>query len=168
MRQPVFMPRRPGRFSGRSFSGRRGALLVCVLVCLLVASALVTTMLRHTLRSRREVRVNHQRIQTEFLLDAGILRAAHQLKKSPKYVGESWQPSGAIDRFPNALVEIRVASSETDSTLSEVRVTASLGVALVDAQTSTASRTQRTYIFDSTSQLIESEVNNPTDTSNAE
>jgi hypothetical protein len=163
MRKSFCKPRRPG-----SFHARPGALLVCVLVCLLVASALVTTMLRHTLRSRREVRVNHQRIQTEFLLDAGILRAARQLKKSPEYVGESWQPSGAIDRFPNAMVEIEVASSEADSALSEVRVTASLGVALQDAQTSAASRTQRTYVFETTSELMESEPNNPTDTSNAE
>jgi type II secretory pathway component PulK len=125
---------------------RGGALLVCVLVCLLVASSLVTAMTHNALRFRRDVRLQHQMRQTQLLLDAGVLRAARLLRASNDYSGEAWRPAGAIDRFDNPQVEIKVTSIDTDSR--RVEVIASLGAAADDGQQNTASRTRRTHIFD--------------------
>jgi type II secretory pathway component PulK len=124
---------------------RGGALLICVMVCLLVASSLVTTTTHNALCSRRDVRVQHQMRQTELLLDAGVLRAARLLRVSDDYQGESWRPTGAIDRFDGALVEIRVTSNGSNSRV--VEVIASLGVAVDDLQRNRASRTRRTHTF---------------------
>lgn len=125
---------------------RGGVLLVCVLVCLLVACSLVTAMVHNALRFRRDVHLQHQMRQTELLLDAGVLRAARRLRTSADYQGESWQPEGAIQRFDNPQVEIRVTSLAADSR--RVEVTASLGTADQDGRKYAASRTQRSHIFD--------------------
>jgi len=130
----------------RSRRESRGTVLVCVLVCLLVATTLVTTMTRSALQSRREVRLQHQMRQTELLLDAGVLRAAHQLRASNDYQGESWQPASAIERFDNPQIEIQVEALDADSR--RIKVIASLGVADHNGQRLVASRTQRTHTFD--------------------
>ena len=77
-------------------SPRSAALLICVLVCLLVASSIVMATTHTALRERRNVRIEHQMLQTQLLLDAGILRAAAQLRSSPRYEGETWQPKASI------------------------------------------------------------------------
>lgn len=124
---------------------RRGALLICVLVCLLVACALISSTVRSALRSRRDVRVQHQMRQTELLLDAGVLRAARLLRASADYQGESWRPTTAITRFDNALVKIHVTRGDNDSRL--VEVIASLGVAVDDVKQTRALLTRRTHTF---------------------
>lgn len=124
---------------------RGGAVLVCVLVCLLVATSLVTSMTRNALRFRRDVRAQHQLRQTELLLDAGVLRAARRLQRANDYRGESWRPEGAIDRFDNPQVEIRVESIDGDSR--RVEVAASLGAGGDDGRQYVASRTRRTHVF---------------------
>ena len=126
---------------------RRGALVVCVLVCLLVASAIVTATTRMALRSRRDVRTEHQMRQTLLMLDAGILRAARRVQASPDYQGESWRPTAAITSFEGAKVEIRVTVDEQQDDTRRVEVTASLGVAVEDARQKTASLTRRSHTF---------------------
>jgi len=130
-----------------NWNERPGAVLVCVLVCMLVAMALVTTMTRSALRCRREVRFEHQLAQTEFLLDAGIHRAARQLGKSDDYQGESWRPAQAITRFDSPLVEIQVSTDANQAGRKLVQVTASLGVSVKDADQIHASLTRRTHSF---------------------
>ena len=125
---------------------RGGALLICVLVCLLVASAMVTATTRSALQSRRNVRLQHQMRQTELLLDAGVLRAASQLQLSDDYEGETWRPKGALDRFDNPLVEIRISSGEQQDDSRRVEVIASLGVS-DDPKRTNATLTRRTHTF---------------------
>ena len=125
---------------------RGGALLICVLVCLLVASAMVTATTRSALQSRRNVRLQHQMRQTELLLDAGVLRAASQLQLSDDYEGETWRPKGALDRFDNPLVEIRISSGEQQGDSRRVEVIASLGIS-DDPKRINASLTRRTHTF---------------------
>jgi hypothetical protein len=125
---------------------RDGALLICVLVCLLVASAMVTATTRSALQSRRNVRLQHQMRQTELLLDAGVLRAASQLQLSDDYEGETWRPNGAIGRFGNPLVEIRISAGEKKGDSRHVEVIASLGIP-DDPQQINASLTRRTHTF---------------------
>ncbi len=124
---------------------RRGVLLFCVLVCLLVTSAIATATMQSALRARREVRWSHQMQQTQWLLEAGVHRAAKQLRQSDQYQGETWRPADAIAHFDNAAVVIRVTPADDGS--NEVNVTARLGVGLEDTRSTTVSRTTRSHQF---------------------
>lgn len=160
--------------TNRRSNTRHGVLVICVLVCLLVAGTIVTATTHLALRSRRDVRLEQQMRQTELLLDAGILRAARQLKTSGEYDGETWRPTDAVSRFDNARVDIRVTVDEQDKDFRHVEVIASLGVAVDDVQQKTASLTRRSHSFrvkpsnsSPTSDSSDSESSNP-DFSNAE
>jgi hypothetical protein len=160
--------------SNQRSGARHGALVICVLVCLLVASTIVTATTHLALRSRRDVRIEQQMRQTELLLDAGILRAARQLKTPGDYESETWRPTDAVSRFDNARVDIRVTVDEQVKGSLRVEVIASLGVAVDDVQQKTASLTRRSHSFrvkPSNSSLAsdssDSESSNP-DFSNAE
>jgi hypothetical protein len=119
---------------------RKGGMMVCVLVCLFVSIAIVAGSVHHAVRMHREVRLQQQMLQTQFLLDAGILRAVERLNQTPDYQGETWHPETAITRYPNPLVEIRVDADRVD-------VTASLGIAVEAGQQLIASRTKRSHTF---------------------
>jgi hypothetical protein len=106
---------------------RGGIVVVCALVCLLVASAIVMAMTQSALRWQRHVRLSHQMQQTDLLLDAGLLRAATQLKRSADYQGESWRPAAALDGFDRVEVAIRIDADPQDPQRRQVHVTATLG-----------------------------------------
>lgn len=91
---------------------RSGSVLICVLACLGVVIALVMTTMQSSLRGRREVRMQRQLIQTEFLCEAGVQRAVQQLKKSPEYQGEKWLPKLGSTSFGIAAIEIRIEPSK--------------------------------------------------------
>ncbi len=136
------------RRSGSDFrSGdRRGALLICTLVCLLVSTSLVGILIHRAIRSRRHVHTLHQLRQTELLLDAGVLRAATRLQSDPQYSGELWEPSIAIEAFPNPTVTIRVDGT-TSPAERFVAVTASLGDESTDDQAALGIATRRSHSF---------------------
>ena len=90
---------------------RSGTILICVLVCLGIVITLVMTTMQSSLRGRREVRMQRQLIQTEFLCEAGVQRAVQQLKKTPEYKGEKWFPKLGSTSFENAVIEIRLEPS---------------------------------------------------------
>ncbi len=121
---------------------RSGTVLICVLACLGIVIALVMTTMQSSLRGRREVRMQRQLIQTEFLCEAGVQRAVQQLKKSPEYKGEKWFPKLGSTSFGNAAIEIRIEpSQEVVNTLrAEVFAT------LADSADSN-DRMQRTHTF---------------------
>jgi hypothetical protein len=125
---------------------RSGTLVVCVLICLLVVSSLIGTATHSSLRLRRGIRMEHQMIQTELLLDAGILRAAKQLQISEDYQGETWQPSSEHVGFVAPLVEIRVTNQD-DSATRSVEVIAQLGSPLENLERSNVSQTRRSRTF---------------------
>ena len=91
---------------------RSGTILICVLACLGIVIALVMTTMQSSLRGRREVRMQRQLIQTEFLCEAGVQRAVQQLKRSPEYKGEKWFPKLGSTSFGNAAIEIRIEPSQ--------------------------------------------------------
>ena len=91
---------------------RSGTILICVLVCLGIVITLVMTTMQSSLRGRREVRMQRQLIQTEFLCEAGVQRAVQQLKRSPEYKGEKWFPKLGSTSFGNAAIEIRIEPSQ--------------------------------------------------------
>lgn len=101
---------------------RSGSVLICVLVCLAIVTALAASMLQTALQARKAVRQEIQLSQSEFLLAAGVQRAAEQLSDDPAYTGETWQlTSAAIPGQESALVEIKVTPVAADgSALVEV------------------------------------------------
>ena len=105
---------------------RSGTILICVLACLGIVIALVMTTIQSSLRGRREVRMQRQLIQTEFLCEAGVQRAVQQLKKSPEYKGEIWFPKLGSTSFENAVIEIRLEPSTDAINTSRAEVIATL------------------------------------------
>jgi hypothetical protein len=92
---------------------RRGAILIVALVCLLLVMALVALLLQGTLRARRQLRAERDRRQAEFLLTAGIERAAQRLAAEADYRGETWDlPAEAIVGTSTGQVTIRAARAE--------------------------------------------------------
>ena len=61
---------------------RRGFLAVCVLACLAIAATTMAITVRCTLQARRNTRLEHQMLQTEWLLDAGVHRALRSAARS--------------------------------------------------------------------------------------
>lgn len=149
--------------TGNRRTAREGALLICVLVCMLVASAMVTVITGTALQSRRNLRLQHQLRQTELLLDAGILRAANQVRRSDQYEGETWRPGDALTRFDNPVVEIRIANVDGPDGSTHVEVVASLGNQ-ADPNRARASLTQRSHTFS----IQQSETSSTPESSTAE
>lgn len=119
---------------------RSGVLAVCTLACLTIAAATMTITVHATLRARRHAKLEHQLIQTEWLLDAGVRRAMASMKGQSNYQGETWIPTGALDRFGTATVEVTVS---TDSSVSAtVKVTAT-----IIEPSARASTTRRSHLF---------------------
>lgn len=88
---------------------RRGSWLFCVIAVMAVVTSLVALMARDAIMARREVKLRLQLHQTDRLLDAGILRAAKQLKQNSNYDGEVWTPDVQFsDRETESVVRISV------------------------------------------------------------
>lgn len=128
------------------FSSRQGTLVVCVLVCLLVVASLAGATTHAALRWRRSIRLDRQMLQTELLLDAGILRAAKQLRSSADYRGETWRPSRESVGFESPMVEIQVTRRDDPAT-HQVKVVAQLGTPLSELQRTISSHTRRSHTF---------------------
>lgn len=119
---------------------RSGVLAVFVLACLVVAAALMAITVEVAIRARRQTRLEHQMVQTEWLLDAGIRRATVKLRNQPEFKGETWVPSGALERFGSASVEIAVTNDDTSSKQVEV-------IATIAGSSRTGKSTQRSHRF---------------------
>ncbi|TWT76681.1 hypothetical protein CA13_71780 [Planctomycetes bacterium CA13] len=130
----------------RQSTNRTGAFLIAALVCLLVSTTLAVAAIRSAVVAQRELRIQKQRLQTEFLLGAAIARAAHKVNTSGEYAGETWIPSELVQTWPLAEADITVKPIE-DSNELEVHVTARLST-ISDNRTNMQSyRTQRSYKF---------------------
>lgn len=102
------------RMAGTRRTRRRGTALVGVLACLLVGTLLTGLTVQSALRGRREARLERQRLQTEWLLEGGLIRAVKALQASNEYAGETWQPDLQVEPLCNAEVEIKVKPAATD------------------------------------------------------
>jgi hypothetical protein len=109
-----------------------GAVTVAVLVCLAVVMMLIASTLQASLRMRQEVRTHKQRLQAEYLCDAGFLRAEKKLLQNAGYEGEDWSPE--LPDLPGlkTRIIIRIQESESDSGSQELVVTASVVALGVD------------------------------------
>lgn len=71
---------------------RCGSITICVLACLIIVVSMVGWIARDAVSARRETKLRLQMIQTDRLLDAGILRAVRKSEDEPEYSGETWSP----------------------------------------------------------------------------
>jgi len=71
---------------------RQAAILVAVLLTMLVVTSMVGTTMVMSLRTQRECRVERQRIQLQFLCEAGAMRASVKLAMDPAFAGDRWLP----------------------------------------------------------------------------
>lgn len=74
---------------------RSGAVLIAALLCVLIVTTILGAMIEGTLHIRRQFRNERNHRQAEFLLQAGIDRAAYQLATNTNYQGETWLLPGA-------------------------------------------------------------------------
>ncbi len=118
---------------------RRGAVLVCVVACLAVVTTIVATSIQFTLRMRSEARLQRQRLQAEYLCEAGVMRAVKRLKDDSSYQGETWSPNIEPSRYHRGTI---VIGRETAPEGREYRVTV---VASVFATPDDAQAVQRTH-----------------------
>lgn len=134
---------------------RSGTVLILVLACLVVVTALIGSATQAALRGRQAARIQKQLRQTELLCEAGVLRAAQQLRKSTRYEGEQWTPrlttaaqdasrsnsTSDVRADSEATVEIRVTRSD-DSDSSSVEV-----IARLDSHLRNSGPIQRSHRF---------------------
>jgi hypothetical protein len=96
----------------RASARRRGAVLICVLACCLTALSLSLTAVRQALRSTRESKQLLKLRQTEWLLNAGVLRVRQKLQ-DVAYTGETWEIPSSVTRSEAAVIWISVDPSSS-------------------------------------------------------
>jgi hypothetical protein len=97
-------------------STRSGVAALLVLICLSFATVVATLLIQAALAERTYANRIALTYQTDWLVEAGIDRAAAQLGQSATYKGETWPVSFQIaDRALNGVVhiEIKTAGSQT-------------------------------------------------------
>ena len=93
----------------RCCRSRRGAVVICALVCLAVVAAMLAALVKTTLLTQRQLRVESFATQADWCADAGCARAARRLSGEAVYAGEIWDVLPDPDRSPRiARVEIVV------------------------------------------------------------
>jgi len=101
-------------------SPRRGVAIIAVIALYAVAITMIGAWIHTALSHQRQARLRHEKMQTTWLADAGLRRAAAQLIKDSSYRGEHWMiESDQLGGKHAAAVEIRIeaippASEETE------------------------------------------------------
>jgi len=150
------MKRSSIRLIGSSLDGRSrrhprsGAILIFAMLALLVMSMLGASLVRTSLASLRQLHREQQRLQADWLADAGCQRAVLQLQTDVGFVGEHWHvPADQLPSSLTGVVHIAVAAdpkSESNRTVTVVaeypqegvcrnRVTRQLTVSLTKSET---------------------------------
>ncbi len=100
---------------------RRGGIIVISMVCLMLASFLIVHLAKLTFANRAQQRKELQIEQAAWLAEAGVSRAAFQLRTDPSYTGETWNiDANELGGFHSGQVTITVSAEDR----SQVTVTA--------------------------------------------
>jgi Tfp pilus assembly protein PilX len=111
---------------------RCGFAIIGVLVCFVVASLLLVSWLKTVSFERQQGRAAGDRLQAEWLAEAGIDRAAARLAEKADYAGETWNISAEeLSARDAAAVEIRVAAVADHPDRRTIEVVADYPVELV-------------------------------------
>jgi hypothetical protein len=108
---------------------RHGAVLICVLACCFTALSLSLIAVRQALRSTRESKQILKLRQTEWLLNAGVLRVRQKLQDA-HYTGETWEIPASVTGSEAAVVSVNIepASSADNGLARTVTITVESGM----------------------------------------
>lgn len=96
---------------GRKIS-RRGAALLLVVIAIVVSTMIVGTLAQMAIAQHRQVRREHERVQTFWLVESGLDRAAARLSRDADYTGEDWRVDVAGRQEPRqGVVTIRITKA---------------------------------------------------------
>ncbi|HVW38421.1 MAG TPA: pilus assembly PilX N-terminal domain-containing protein [Pirellulales bacterium] len=95
----------------RKSQARRGAALVMALVAITVLTIIGGALVRLAVVETKTVDVQQRERQARRLAEAGVARAAAQLKADPKYRGETWSLAGA-NALPGGPAQVTIEVSE--------------------------------------------------------
>jgi len=107
----------------RKLQARRGAALVMALVAITVLTIIGGALVRLAVVETKTVDVQQRERQARRLAEAGIARAAAQLKTDPKYRGETWSLASAL-ALPGGPAQVTIEVSEISDKPGSRRVTA--------------------------------------------
>jgi Tfp pilus assembly protein PilX len=95
---------------------RRGAFTVVVLVCLLVSAMVLASLLKLAMLHDAQLGNVQMRLQSVWLADSGLERAASRLAADPAYSGETWTINSSDLGGPDTgAVVIRVENNTSPS-----------------------------------------------------
>ncbi|TWU38920.1 hypothetical protein Q31b_39980 [Novipirellula aureliae] len=123
---------------------KHGVFLIAALVSLMVSTSLVVAAVRSAVIAQRELRTQHQVLQTEFLTQAALDYAAAKLADSPDYRGEIWEPDALNDKWALAAAEIIVTES-ANANQSNIRIIARLAATLNQPRSQIERTTEYTF-----------------------
>jgi Tfp pilus assembly protein PilV len=101
---------RPSPRGRGSRKHRQGGALIFALVTLLVVTLMTGTLVRALVMEIHRSRQAANELQTQWLSEAAVERAAAQVRANPEYQGESWQPVITDSQGADvaAIAEIRI------------------------------------------------------------
>jgi hypothetical protein len=103
---------------------RGGIAALIALVCLSVATVVGTILLRAALGEHQYLTRVEMKSQADWLVEAGLSRAAAQIVSAPEYSGETWKvPGASFGRNQDAVVQIAVGSESSSAIRRHVAVT---------------------------------------------
>ena len=107
-------------------SGRNGSVLIVVLVCLGFAATVLMGALRTSLQQRRQLRNEHDSLQTEWLLDAGVRLSMKELSKNGNYLGQNTTLEEGLRVGQVGVIRIKVSRDPSSGSVATVQVNAKL------------------------------------------
>lgn len=105
--QTGFLPAGPG--GPRHWPARRGAIVVIAIACTALAAMVMVSLARLAVAQRGRTRTELFRLQSCWLAESALERAAWRLASDPSYAGETWNiPAEALGTTDPAAVTIQV------------------------------------------------------------
>ncbi len=105
--------------------GRRGVLLIAVLVTLTLLISLFGYWIRIIVLEQRQMRVQQNALQAELLAESGLERAAARLATESDYAGETWRIDTAqLSGRGEGQVQIEITPVPDQPSARAVRVSA--------------------------------------------
>ena len=94
------------------------------IVCLTLTTAISVSLVRLALASHQQVEREHWRLQSTWLAESGLSRAAARLRADADYSGEDWTPAEIGPEKQDGRVTIKVAADPQDAARVVITATA--------------------------------------------
>lgn len=95
---------------------RRGAVMIVALTAAAIVSTLIAAGISVSLRQRQERKTERDRVQLEFLCDAGVARGMNQFRSNPSYQGEHWLEIDGLTEGARMTVDIEIVDRTNEAT----------------------------------------------------